>query len=79
MNDILPQWWDTDLLTCLYGRPVEFVLVIRELIPWAFPIVVAWHVGVGGAGLAWKFAVLDEDIELRPVGKPILVQTWPKP
>ena len=39
---------------------------------------IVWRIGPRSAGLRWKLAVLDEDIELRPVAKPVLVQTWPE-
>jgi len=43
-----------------------------------FTVVTVWGIGVRGASLRWKLAILDEDIELRPVAEPILVQPWPK-
>ena len=32
----------------------------------------------GSAVLWWKLAILNKDVELRPVAKPVLTQAWPK-
>lgn len=78
MRDLAPHQWECDLFTRLYGLPIYLVLPFRQLISCIFAVTTVWCVGAGGASLGWKLPILDEDVKLRPVTEPILVQARPK-